>query len=242
LYTVSDEKIEYKPSTKELMKWYSLVGPSVTWFVCKLVVLAAAIGIAVYLNPTPDMMYYPYVEIFWIISQTLVYIFFGVQIIKFVYDFLIFIYCNCFQFTADESGITLRRFRTEKHIPWHDIKDYGLSYQGYEYTIEERYDEYHDYPIVNLRPYRKIIFKSGRIYKVYFSADESAPEIKNGRKKLGKNTVWWLKTCSLFVTPDPKKGTTFLANVFAFCEKQTGISPFIPGYAHSHIYRENKPD
>lgn len=238
MYTVSDEKIEYKPSTKELLKWYGLVGPSVTWFVCKLVALATVIGIAVYLNPTPDMMYYPYVEIFWILSQTIVYIFFGVQIIKFIYDFLIFIYCNCFQFTADERGITFRRFRTEKYISWIDIKDYGLSYQGYEYTIERKYVKHHDYQAVNLRPYYNIIFKSGRIYKVYFSADECAPYIKNGRKKFGKNTVWWLKSCSLFVTPAPEKGTTFLANVFAFCEKKTGITPFIPGYAYPHIYPE----
>ncbi len=242
MYTVSDEKIEYKPSVKELIKWYGLVGPSVTGLVFMLAALAAVICIAVYLNPTPDMLYYPYVEIFWIFSQTVVYILIGVQIVKFVYEFLIFIYCNCFQFTADERGITFRRFRKEKHISWQDIKDYGLSYQGYEYTIKRKYDEYHDYPNVNLRPYFKIIFKSGRIYKVYFSADECAPNIKKGRKKLGKNTVWWLKSCSLFFTPDPKKGTTLLANIFAFCEKKTGISPFIPGYAHPHIYPENQPD
>ncbi len=223
VYTVSENKLVYKREKKDIIHSLICYIPVVALISVFLVLLAAGIACAVALYPSPDIEERALIMAIWIICQAVWYALLGFGICYFLYEFLVTVLESCKDLILDDTGVYLTLLFFKMHIRWADIKDYGLSYQGVRLNLDRSRFSSRGYI-------------DGRIYKVYFSTQQCDADINKGKKKLKGVKVWWLECFPLHAYLRETGEPTVQKTIFDFCEKHTGISPFIPGNAYSHIY------
>lgn len=223
LYTVSENKIVYKREKKDIIHSLICYIPVVSLLFVFVALLAAGIACAVALRPLPDIENRALMVAIWIICQAVYYSVLGFAICYFLYEFLVTVLETAKDLVLDDTGIHLTLLFIKMHIAWDEIKDYGLSYQGVKLNLDRSRFSSRGYV-------------DGRIYKVYFSTEECASDVNKGKKRLKGVKVWWLETFSLHAYLRETDEPTVQQTIFDFCEKKTGITPFIPGNAYSHIY------
>ncbi len=223
LYTVSDNKLVYKREKKDIIHSLICYLPVFLLLSVFVALLAAGIACAVALYPSPDIEERALIMAIWIIGQAVWYSVLVFAICYFLYEFLITVLETGKDVILDDTGVHLTLVFFKMHIRWEDIKDYGLSYQGVKLNLSRSRFSSRGYI-------------DGRIYKVYFSTEECVSDVNKGKKKLKNVKVWWLETFSLHAYLRETDEPTVQQTIFDFCEKKTGIPPFIPGNAYSHIY------
>lgn len=229
LYETAD-KLEIKKSKKER-------NGSIAVYVLYLLLilffagfLAGLIALAVYLRPTPDMYDYSYFKTLWILCQIVVYPVVVLTLAEIIYDFVFYILTEEYTLVADRRGITVKILCFKQHIDWRDLRDYGMSDSGYKYSFfQSRRTGVFDYR-----------FRECRVFTVYFSNQKCATVPDKDKKRLKGVKVFWLFKCPLKLPAGTVNGTTVMEKIFTFCEKRTGIPPFISPKARHHVYLNNE--
>lgn len=227
LYETAD-KIEIKKSKRERK------GSTVFYFsqgLLFLLFVGLVVGYVCVLNvlkPQPDMPDYSKIQTIWSFCKWLS-VPLALLPVGLIYDFIIQLFSDEYTLVADRHGITVKILFFKQHISWRDLKDYGMSYCGYKYTAFGGIR-------TSLFSYR---FKESRMYKVYFSTQKCVAIADNEKKKLKGVKVFWLYLCPLKMPSMSVNGTTVMEKIFDFCEKKTGIAPFVSETARRHVYLNN---
>ncbi len=229
LYETAD-KLEIKKSKKEkkgsIAVYFGYLFP-ILFFAG---FLAGLIALAVYLRPTPDMYDYSYYNTLWILGQIVVYPVAVLTLVEIIYDFVFYILTEEYTLVADQRGITVKILCFKQHIDWRDLRDYGMSDIGYKYAFFQSIRT----GVFNYR------FRECRVFTVYFSTQKCVSVPDKGKKRLKGVKAWWLFKCPLKLPTSIVNGKTAMEKILDFCEKKTGITPYISPKARNHVYLNNE--
>lgn len=207
-----------------------LIFYSIMAFIAALVIFALS-GFLIFLKIPIEPDYIP-LTLFTNIERWLVVASLFLMFVWLIYEYIIFLFSETYNFVADRKGITVKYLFFKKHIMWKDMKEYGLSYVGFKNRF--------------FSPLRTGAFsyssKKKRVYIVYFSTQNCDEASIKGKKRLRGVKVWWIYLAPVLTSAQNVSGKTVLGELFDFCRERTGKEPYIPTSVLQNIYLENNED
>lgn len=139
-------------------------------------------------------------------------------------------YCGILRtdYIFDSDGIHAKGLFKRQFMPWSQIKDFGFTFVMYHRELR-RYSRYSK---------AKVLRKTGRIFKAYFS-DTACNTLPNAQKEIkGKRINFYIIFPLSTPTIEHYEGMTWVREFVDLTEEKTGIKPHVPGKIHPFLYPE----